>query len=79
MPGFNAKGPDGQGPLTGHRMGKCRKTAGGEQTTETTNENRPMFRFKQRGHDACQVSGRRYGRGGQGQCHSQQANDQEQN
>lgn len=23
MPGFNQKGPEGQGPMTGRKMGKC--------------------------------------------------------
>ncbi len=46
MPGFNQKGPEGQGSMTGRKMGRCtnfganlKKKA--SAATENTNENNP--------------------------------------
>jgi len=32
MPGFNQKGPEGQGPMTGRKMGKCTNFGANNQT-----------------------------------------------
>lgn len=40
MPGFNQKGPAGQGPMTGRGMGKCTNYgAGGRRRAAATPEN----------------------------------------
>ncbi|HHT60790.1 MAG: DUF5320 domain-containing protein [Paludibacteraceae bacterium] len=31
MPGFNQKGPTGQGPMTGRKMGKCTNFGAGKR------------------------------------------------
>ncbi len=51
MPGFNRKGPDGQGPMTGRRMGRC--TSFGTQSLKEDSGDQipelPAGRFKNRG------------------------------
>jgi len=37
MPGFNQKGPFGEGPMTGRRMGRC-TNYGANQKQQTTEE-----------------------------------------
>lgn len=40
MPGFDQKGPTGQGPMTGRRMGKCTNYGARKNFSETAeNEN----------------------------------------
>ncbi len=40
MPGFDQKGPTGQGPMTGRRMGRCTNYGAGKTFSETAeNEN----------------------------------------
>lgn len=41
MPGFNQKGPMGEGPMTGRKMGKCTDfgTKNSSSSEETINEN----------------------------------------
>ncbi len=46
MPGFNQRGPMGQGPMTGHRMGRCTNYGANlknqaSTTPENPNENMP--------------------------------------
>lgn len=46
MPGFNQTGPNGQGPMTGRRMGRCSNFGANfknqtAETKENTNENAP--------------------------------------
>jgi hypothetical protein len=36
MPGFNQKGPMGQGPLTGRRMGRCTNFGAAGRNKEVT-------------------------------------------
>ncbi|MDD4383706.1 MAG: DUF5320 domain-containing protein [Bacteroidales bacterium] len=54
MPGFNQKGPAGQGPMTGRRMGKCtnfgvnQKSQIADEETQTNNFGRG-FGFGRRG------------------------------
>ena len=38
MPNLNGKGPEGLGPKTGMKLGKCKKTA---SDANTSSENRP--------------------------------------
>jgi hypothetical protein len=40
MPNLNQTGPEGQGPATGRKMGKC-ANAGGEKTGNPPTENPP--------------------------------------
>jgi hypothetical protein len=40
MPGFNRKGPEGEGPLTGRGLGKCRGE-GERNNSETENQDFP--------------------------------------
>lgn len=42
MPGLNASGPMGQGPLTGRRMGNC-KSRKDDETTTVSEEQVPQF------------------------------------
>lgn len=35
MPGFDGKGPRGDGPLTGRRMGRCDPSGNGNESMET--------------------------------------------
>jgi hypothetical protein len=62
MPGFDQKGPVGQGPMTGRRMGKCTNYGANQksQPTENTSQNDDLergFGFGRRGR------GRGFGRG----------------
>ena len=34
MPGFNQRGPEGQGPMTGRRMGRCTNFGGNLKKTD---------------------------------------------
>lgn len=53
MPGFNQKGPNGEGPMTGRQMGKCTNFGlKGESRTQNLSEN-----------DTEQASDRGMGRG----------------
>ena len=36
MPNFNGKGPLGEGPMTGWKMGNCKKTTSENDTVETS-------------------------------------------
>lgn len=59
MPGFNQKGPSGQGPMTGRKMGRCTNFGAGSKkqatdTKESAGENIP---------ENMQVSGFGFGRG----------------
>ncbi len=59
MPGFNQKGPAGQGPMTGRRMGKC-TNFGANQKSQPTEEETQNHDF------ARQDFGRGFGRRGRG-------------
>ena len=37
MPGFNRKGPDGEGPMTGRKMGRCTNFGEALKATDTNN------------------------------------------
>lgn len=39
MPGFNQKGPMGEGPMTGRKMGKCTNYGADNKSTEETLDN----------------------------------------
>jgi Family of unknown function (DUF5320) len=39
MPGFNQTGPMGQGPMTGHKMGRCTNYGRNFEKTENTSPN----------------------------------------
>ena len=48
MPGFDRRGPNGEGPMTGRQLGRCAGTTVNEQTTNTaetqeTNPEDPRF------------------------------------
>lgn len=63
MPVFNQKGPDGQGPMTGRKMGRCTNFGANlknktNETTEQSNENLPE-NFQGRGFGFGRVYGRR--------------------
>lgn len=36
MPGFNRKGPEGQGPMTGRKMGRCTNYGAGRDRKSTS-------------------------------------------
>ncbi len=38
MPGFNQKGPDGNGPMTGRKMGKCTGYSGVSNNQNESND-----------------------------------------
>lgn len=57
MPGFNQKGPMGQGPMTGRRMGRC-ANAGATPTDQTSPENKDASNL-----DTDNLSGRGLGSG----------------
>lgn len=72
MPGFNRKGPQGDGPMTGRSMGKCGNKQGnrmnGPANNDAPNENNgdqqqmsPMFRNRGRGRQRCQSNGGGFG------------------
>ncbi|MHB8871483.1 MAG: DUF5320 domain-containing protein [Candidatus Doudnabacteria bacterium] len=44
MPNFDRTGPQGQGPMTGRKRGRCRdtQTSQSEKTTEQTAENKEV-------------------------------------
>ena len=68
MPGFNQKGPMGDGPMTGRRMGRC-TNFGANETKQTENpsnsENDPFFdRGQGRGRGGGRGMGRGKGMGG---------------
>ena len=37
MPGFDRRGPNGEGPMTGRGLGRCAGASVNEQNTNTTN------------------------------------------
>jgi hypothetical protein len=39
MPGFNQKGPIGEGPMTGRRMGRCTHFGAASKKDDTSTEN----------------------------------------
>ncbi|MGC9341257.1 MAG: DUF5320 domain-containing protein, partial [Bacteroidales bacterium] len=39
MPGFNHKGPEGKGPRTGRKLGKCKPAPGDNSTKDEIQEN----------------------------------------
>lgn len=65
MPGFNQRGPDGQGPMTGRRMGRC--TNFGHNERAMTAEIKPTvtteIQPEQTGATPQSASGRGNGRG----------------
>jgi len=58
MPGFNRKGPAGQGPMTGRRMGQC--------TQYGTNEKAMNASFNERANESTDDGSKLFGRGGRG-------------
>lgn len=38
MPGFNQRGPSGQGPMTGRRMGRCTNFGANQKNESATTE-----------------------------------------
>ncbi len=50
MPGFNQKGPEGQGPMTGRRMGRCTNYGAAllKNQSEEAIPSLPEGRFKNR-------------------------------
>lgn len=71
MPGFNQTGPNGQGSMTGRRMGRCTNYGANLKKTESTssdnqNENKPE-NFTGRGFGfGWRSGGGQRGRGGWG-------------
>jgi hypothetical protein len=70
MPGLNAKGPQGEGSLTGRGMGKCRTKPAGDAGSENDNStnSRPLrmgrgIGAKKPGSGLMDGSGRGLGRG----------------
>lgn len=44
MPGFNQKGPKGEGPMTGRKLGRCTNFGAGKKSSaEQTEQNTPMM------------------------------------
>ncbi|HOY38633.1 MAG TPA: DUF5320 domain-containing protein [Bacteroidales bacterium] len=68
MPGFNQTGPNGQGPMTGRRMGRCTnfgaslKNQSATIVNENPNENNPK-NVQGRGFGYAKGFGRGRGRG----------------
>ena len=65
MPGFNQKGPTGQGPMTGRKMGRCANFGAGrnnQSTPENENTGNPTNDFTP-GQGAGRVAGQGAGRG----------------
>ncbi len=46
MPGFNGKGPEGEGPLTGRGRGQCRSSESPEKGDGEMQEKRPGRWFR---------------------------------
>ncbi|GAB4289215.1 MAG: hypothetical protein Kow0068_14840 [Marinilabiliales bacterium] len=70
MPGFNQRGPLGQGPMTGRRLGRCTNFGANlnnqtAETKENTNENLSE-NFQGRGFGFGRGMGFGRGRGGRG-------------
>jgi len=71
MPVFNQKGPDGKGPMTGRKMGRCTNFGANlknksDDSSEQSNENLPG-NFHGRGFGFGRAYGRKgFGRGRQG-------------
>ena len=42
MPGFDGTGPQGRGPMTGRRLGKCTLTQPEQQQNSSSGENQPV-------------------------------------
>lgn len=60
MPGFNRKGPDGQGSQTGRKLGKCNPNS---QQTDEKDENKKSRGGGRRRNDQCQNEGTGAGKG----------------
>lgn len=43
MPGFNRKGPMGQGPMTGRKMGRCTNFGANPKSQESVKDNSNEF------------------------------------
>lgn len=66
MPGFNQRGPAGQGPMTGRRMGRCTNYGANQksQTTEEETQNQDFgrgFGFGRRGRGRGRGTNRGFG------------------
>ncbi len=66
MSGLNRRGPEGQGPMTGRRMGRCNPESKGKAVQEDPQTQMPSFQPGQgRGQGLRRGSGKglRHGRG----------------
>lgn len=69
MPGFNATGPNGQGPLTGRGLGKCKPAKSNkEEDFSDFDRGRGMGRAYRHGYGRGMGGGRGFG-GGRGYRH----------
>ncbi len=46
MPGFNQKGPTGQGPMTGRKMGKCTNFGAGKRDLQKRQNTKILMLIK---------------------------------
>lgn len=71
MPGFNRKGPESEGPMTGRKMGRCTAKDPDENTSRS--ERGRLHRHRD---DSENAYGRGFGRGrGMGRAYGRNRND----
>lgn len=63
MPGFNGTGPEGEGPLTGRRQGRCREEDQETTQLEDSSKRRRGFRFRFRASEQDEMRGPSRNRG----------------